>query len=951
MSQQIAPGARVEIRDAEWRVKRVDRTSDGGHSLRCEGLSELVRGKEGIFLTQLEKDIRVLRPEETELIVDDSPQYQATRLYLDTMLRQFIPNDQKMYVGQHAAMDQIPYQFDPARQALSQPRQRILIADSVGLGKTLSAGILTSELIARGRGKRILVLATKAMLLQFQQEFFNRFTIPLVRLDSVGLQRVRNNIPANHNPFHYYDRSIISIDTIKQDAQYRHHLENAYWDIIIIDEAHNVAERTKQSQRARLAKLLANRSDTLMMLSATPHDGKPESFASLMNMLDPTAIVDPSDYSNEDFRDKGLVIRRFKQDVAAQFSENFPERDIHTVKVPSSAAEDTLYRALMNAEFRTLDGRGSGQLFRTTLEKTLLSSPAALQSTLQNRRKRVEKNLARPGAEDDLAQIDKLMGVAEGVTPKEFTKFQRLVDMLTPGSEHSEDWNANNAVEDRMVVFTESVVTLKFLEKHLPKALKLKKDQVQILYGGMKDSEIADAVEAFNRRSAPVRLLLCSDVASEGINLHYFSHRLIHFDIPWSLMLFQQRNGRIDRYGQTQKPLIRYLTVETEVEKMRGDVRVLEILIEKDKQSQVNIGDPSEFVGTVEEQEDATAQVIESLATDAPFDLDAFLAQGNAQAADELDAFTPINQTTDRLSTLVGDLPRIFPSDDAYMRAALEWLTRENVVKDYSAENDLLRFSAPEDLRVRLSYLPKEAIPDHGQFALTADKDRIAKAMSYARDEGAGWSETQYLWPLHPAVEWAEDRSLNAFGRHSAPVIERSRDVPPNHVWVLLHGGYPNQRGQFILQAWRAVEFDGQGKRLRSLKIRDYLQEYPMDSLVNRGVAQDDASTDRLTALLPPAVQHMGEVLDALRRTFEEDSEMTAGKQLEELDALKARHLAALDARLERLVGKNREKAEREGKAHIESIFNDYWGWLENTQLPDKKPYIQIAAVIVGELS
>lgn len=202
MSQQIAPGARVEIRDAEWRVKRVDRTSDGGHSLRCEGLSELVRGKEGIFLTQLEKDIRVLRPEETELIVDDSPQYQATRLYLDTMLRQFIPNDQKMYVGQHAAMDQIPYQFDPARQALSQPRQRILIADSVGLGKTLSAGILTSELIARGRGKRILVLATKAMLLQFQQEFFNRFTIPLVRLDSVGLQRVRNNIPANHNPFH-----------------------------------------------------------------------------------------------------------------------------------------------------------------------------------------------------------------------------------------------------------------------------------------------------------------------------------------------------------------------------------------------------------------------------------------------------------------------------------------------------------------------------------------------------------------------------------------------------------------------------------------------------------------------------------------------------------------------------------------------------------------------------
>jgi SNF2 family DNA or RNA helicase len=189
------------------------------------------------------------------------------------------------------------------------------------LGKTLEAGILVTELIARGRGKRILVLAVKSMLGQFQQEFWNRFSIPLVRLDSVGLQRVRNRIPANHNPFHYFDRSIISIDTLKQDIEYRHYLERAYWDIILIDEAHNVAERSGSSQRAKLARLLATRSDTLIMLSATPHDGKAESFASLMNMLDPTAIANPRDYSREDFRDKGLVIRRFKKDIMAQLQE------------------------------------------------------------------------------------------------------------------------------------------------------------------------------------------------------------------------------------------------------------------------------------------------------------------------------------------------------------------------------------------------------------------------------------------------------------------------------------------------------------------------------------------------------------------------------------------------------------------------------------------------------
>ncbi len=379
MHPTFAPGQRVEIRDAEWRIRRVDLTSDGGQSLVCEGLSELVRGREAAFLTRLESNIRLLTPESTELVHDDSPGYGLSLLYLDTLLRQTPPTDSRIYLGQYAAMDQLPFQFDPARQALRQTRQRILIADAVGLGKTLEAGILVSELIARGRGRRILVLTVKSMLAQFQQEFWNRFTIPLVRLDSVGLQRVRNRIPANHNPFHYYDRAIISIDTLKQDIEYRHYLEQAYWDIIIIDEAHNVAERGSRSQRARLARLLSTRSDTLIMLSATPHDGRPESFASLMNMLDPTAIVNPHDYTREDFRDKGLVIRRFKQDVRDQLAAHFPQRRIDILRVPASRAEEAALDRLMAARFHTLDGRsaGVGQLFRTTLEKALFSSPAA----------------------------------------------------------------------------------------------------------------------------------------------------------------------------------------------------------------------------------------------------------------------------------------------------------------------------------------------------------------------------------------------------------------------------------------------------------------------------------------------------------------------------------------------------------------------------------------------
>src|SRR5699024_7573730 len=125
-----------------------------------------------------------------------------------------------------------------------------------------------------------------------------------------AIQRIRRDMPANYNPFHYYDKTIVSIDTIKRDIEYRTHLENARWDIIVIDEAHNVARRGNHvAQRARLASLLASRSDALIMLSATPHDGSARSFASLMNMLDPTAIPDPDDYSEKDIKDNSEDIK------------------------------------------------------------------------------------------------------------------------------------------------------------------------------------------------------------------------------------------------------------------------------------------------------------------------------------------------------------------------------------------------------------------------------------------------------------------------------------------------------------------------------------------------------------------------------------------------------------------------------------------------------------------
>ena len=957
-----APGMRVEIRDAEWRIQRCERSSDSGYLLTCEGLSELVRGREGRFLTRLEQNIRLLDPRDTELVDDTSSQYRASLLYMDTLIRKTPASGDKIHLGHRAALDPLPYQLDPAIQALSQPRPRILIADAVGLGKTLEAGILVSELIARGRGKRILVLAVKSMLAQFQQELWNRFTIPLVRLDSIGLQRVRNRIPANHNPFHYFDKAIISIDTLKKDIEYRHYLEQAYWDIIIIDEAHNVAERSGRSQRAALAKLLATRSDTLIMLSATPHDGKAESFASLVNMLDPTAIANPSDYAHEDFRDKGLVIRRFKKDVHDQLATHLPEREIAVIHSQASAQEEHAYQELEQASFKTLDGRqgnGGSQLFRTTLKKALYSSPAACLSTIATRITNLKKREDSHERQHDIERLEGLRLAVEAITPQAFSKYQQLLGLLCSGKQ-SLGWNPKDT-DDRLVIFTESIKTLEFLAQHLPADLKLKDKQIAILRGDYSDRDLMATVEAFGRRDSDIRLLLCSDVAAEGINLHHLSHRLIHFDVPWSLMTFQQRNGRIDRYGQTCQPQIRYLVTDSANPTIQGEQRVLEVLIEKDQQASLNIGDPSEFLGSfdVQEEENTVAEFIENhqqFDNTSPFGEDiaalfsAFLDEQQKESASPLEAFVPNKSSTSQLAAATQTLPTLYSSDFDYAAAAIEWLRGQGIAlqSDIDPKAQRLTLTAPSDLKARLNYLPSESRPEEDRFILSPDREAIQQEIRQRRDEDSPWAQRQYLWPLHPVMEWLADRALGAFGRHTAPLLRLPSQLQPNQSAFLLQGGYPNRRGYPLVQGWFGFILQD-GQITDDLDLSGFLQRLQLvpGKLPNRGEAGD---TRALQKQLPTVVKSAETLLHVQKQQEEAYLNQRLNTQMQAMDELKTRHVRqleqALDASGQMESIKQRRKEDR--LSQIDRIFSDYLRWLEDTQMIEDKPYIQVVAAFSG---
>lgn len=860
------PGIPIRARGEEWLVQEA--TPAGDHWLvTAVGVTGIVRDQIATFYTAIE-DVERADLAKTKVMVDTSNKHLDTKLWLDATIRRSPVATQRtdLVHADASLVDPLTYQKTAVEKALNPDllRPRILLADAVGLGKTIEIGMILSELIARGRGDRILVVTPKHVLEQMQYELWTRFSLPFVRLDSQGIQRIRQQLPAGRNPFSFFKRAIISIDTLKSD-QYVAHLRNQRWDAVVIDESHNVTNTGTLNNR--LANLLARNTEALILASATPHNGRKESFAELVRMLEPSA-VSPSGDVDEELVERLLVRRhRHSDEVAAQVGSQWaPRKEPRNIMVEASDAENAVAQELQDV-WLWPEGKppSKASLFPWTLAKSYLSSPEALESTITERIRRIDNLLDEGAPGTDRAALDTeraaLQHLGELNAPSlngKSAKYQQLVQEL-------KDIDIKRGSPARAVVFSERVPTLKALQKQLTKDLKLPKDAVAILHGGLSDVEQQEVVESFKLASSPIRVLVTGDIASEGVNLHTQCHHLFHYDIPWSLIRIEQRNGRIDRYGQTENPQITTLLLSPDADQFRGDFRVLSRLVEREQEAHQALGDAASLIGTynVRAEEDAIEQVIRGrkdfdevvrdpkdiVNEDGPTGLFARLAQkGSARVTLEDDPadFGMFGLTGPAGSTASGSASSaggaevdatgastqpdtqpayplassgLFKDDFQFLDAAIrkvheapERQAPHGINYTVQPQHRYAGLTPPEELVARLDVLPQSYLRERKvkeQLHLATSKEKGKQSLHDAHQGSSKimWPERSYLTPLHPVLDWAADHVLAATPRDAIYAVPGDVDLPS----VLLMGSLLNSRGQVIYQQYLVAEFFGSG--------------------------------------------------------------------------------------------------------------------------------------------
>ena len=525
------------------------------------------------------------------------------------------------------------------------------------------------------------------------------------------------------------------------------------------------------------------------------------------------------------------------------------------------------------------------------------------------------------------------------IEPKEFSRYQQLLSLL-----RSKDYGWTAATDDRVVIFTERIETMKYLVAQLQKDLRLKTGAIQEISGAMSDAEQQSIVENFGREESPIRVLVASDVASEGVNLHYLSHRMIHFDIPWSLMVFQQRNGRIDRYGQQKRPDIRYMLIESSNPRIKGDMRIIEILITKEEQALKNIGDPALLLGkfSIEDEELVVSDAIEGGADASAFE--GILDSGEA----EFDPFEALMAASEE------DSAPVQVKSDETLFSDIEYLNQAFAFLNHSESHPVTRLQEVSgleimitpDMRKRLNaLLPEEAMPQGDYMRLSDDKDFCMAEMKRSMQNNmaeTAWPKVQYLWKLHPLFTWVNDKAGLLYGRGEAPIVGLPDVLKPTETIFLVTGSIPNKRSTPLVDEWFGLVYENSSFK-GNLLMNEVLRK---TNLRNTNIPNSNALTDedvrQATKLLPDVVEHAKEYLHNYYLQYEKRINPLLDEEIDKLAELETKHKNYQLSLFE----SERKKSEQERM--VDELFDKFTSWVTDTLSIQNNPYIRIVTVLKG---
>ncbi len=621
------PGQLVEVRRRQWVVAEVmssklASTSTPQNAVTLSSIDEDGLGEELEVIWEIEPGAQIIERAGLPTITgqDDSDTLDA---FLDAVRWGAATNADRGFLQApfRSGVSIEDFQLDPLVRAIDMARVNLLIADDVGLGKTIEAGLIIQEMLLRHRARTVLIICPASLQEKWRVEMLEKFGLEFQIVDTSYIKQLRRDRGIHANPWTSHPRLITSMDWVKSGEGLRtmrdvlplHASYPRKFDMLVIDEAHNIAPAAGanyalESQRTRFIRSISPHFQHRLFLTATPHNGYTESFTSLLELLDDqrfarNILPDQKQLSQ-------VMIRRLKSDlVDAEGQPLYAQRKLKTLPAAYTARERAIHAKLDEyCQSRELSAEKIGNAFGTTfvnqlLKKRLFSSPAAFASTLEkhivsltNGSQRSDKNAmadrilrkailradedyandqevenaqseaveeasrrAQPLTADQQQMLDELRHWAQTAKNQVDAKAKAVLDWIDANLKTNGQWN-----ERRVILFTEYRTTHQWMQEILA-SYGYGGERLAILHGGIAQDEREKIKAAFQTspKESAVRILLATDAASEGIDLQNHCNCLIHLEIPYNPNVMEQRNGRIDRHGQRQKEVLIWHPVDS----------------------------------------------------------------------------------------------------------------------------------------------------------------------------------------------------------------------------------------------------------------------------------------------------------------------------------------------------------------------------------------------------